>query len=210
MQQTHHANNHMNTIDSQHLTCNNTITLVKLRKEKISAPYASSTMCELESCTTSYTTSGCSGMLASRHLDTMSLKLSNIGVRGKLLQWIECFLLERTQHVVVDGIHSSPARVASGVPQGTVLGPLLFIIYINDITKAITHSKIKIFADDSKLLKDISGLDDHIQLQSDLNAVIQWAKDNNMQLNMEKFELIHFGKKDALKIMPRRCCLPWQ
>ena len=100
---------------------------------------------------------------------------------------------------MVNGIHSSPAKVISGVPQGTVLGPLLFIIYINDLPNAIKRSKIKIFADGSELQKVINGAGDRVDLQIDLLAVSQWAKNNNMLLNEGKFELIHFGKQDVLK-----------
>ncbi|GAB1598395.1 hypothetical protein Ahia01_000116600 [Argonauta hians] len=88
---------------------------------------------------------------------TLLNKLSHTGIRGKLLAWIKYFLTNRTQQVSVDGTLSSPASVTSGVPQGTVLGPLLFIIYINDITNSVEHSNIAIFADDSKLWRTIDG-----------------------------------------------------
>ena len=127
-------------------------------------------------------------------------KLYNMGIRGRLLQWIECFLVNRTQHVVIEGTRSISAKVISGVPQGTVLGPLLFIVYINDIIDVIKHSTVRIFADDSKLQKVINGAADRTCLQLDLLAVIQWAEKNNMLLNKDKFDLIHFGNEDALKL----------
>ncbi|GAB1603590.1 hypothetical protein Ahia01_000640300, partial [Argonauta hians] len=127
---------------------------------------------------------------------TLLNKLSQTGIRGKLLAWIEYFLTNRTQRVSVDGTLSGPANVTSGVPQGTVLGPLLFIIYINDITNSVEHSNIAIFADDSKLWRTIDGAADRDLLQRDLSSVNQWAIENSMVLNEQKFELLHFGKTE--------------
>ena len=78
----------------------------------------------------------------------------------------------------------------SGVPQGTVLGPILFLLFINDIEFSLSQSRIRCFADDSRLLKSIRSSNDAVALQNDLNNVIQWAKRNNMSLNEDKFELI--------------------
>ena len=83
-------------------------------------------------------------------------KLHKYGVHPKLIKWIESFLSDRTQNVVVDGHMSSSAHVISGVPQGTVLGPILFLIFINDITDCITSSTIRCFADDTRISKAIS------------------------------------------------------
>ena len=126
-------------------------------------------------------------------------KMQKLGIRGKLLAWISSFLSNRQQRVVVKGCKSRPEGVISGVPQGTVLGPLLFIIYINDITDVVSNSWIKIFADDSKLHRNISKPEDRDKLQDDLHSVIEWAKNNNMELNETKFELIHYGIKEELK-----------
>ncbi|XP_052825869.1 uncharacterized protein LOC128248538 [Octopus bimaculoides] len=102
------------------------------------------------------------------------------------------------QHVVISGVRSNTAKVLSDVPQGTVLDPLLFLIYINDIIRVIKYSNVKIFVDDSKLVKVVNRMGDWTNLQLDLVAVIQWSQKHNMQLN-EKFELIHFGKMATLK-----------
>ena len=126
-------------------------------------------------------------------------KLSRMGIHGKLLSWITAFLSNRKQCVLVKGTKSRPILVISGVPQGTVLGPLLFIVFINDITEVVKHSHIKIFADDSKLQGNIKSLEDKANLQEDLNAVVKWAKDNNMELNEKKFELLHHGYNEPLK-----------
>ena len=81
-------------------------------------------------------------------------KLKSYNIGGKLLKWLENFLSERYQQVIVQGISSESGKVISGVPQGTVLGPILFILYINDITEVIRNASVMIFADDSKLIKD--------------------------------------------------------
>ena len=77
-------------------------------------------------------------------------KLNYYGVRGPLLQWLQSFLADRTQKVIIDGSYSSPCHVTSGVPQGSVLGPVLFLIYINDVIVNI-HSQLRHFADDCLL-----------------------------------------------------------
>ena len=125
-------------------------------------------------------------------------KLSKMGIKGKLHSWITSFLSNRTQVVLVKGKKSRPILVISGVPQGTVLGPLLFILFINDITEVVKNGQIKIFADDSKLCKSIKTIEDHQKLQEDLDAVMGWAVDNNMSLNEDKFELLHHGYNTSL------------
>ena len=81
---------------------------------------------------------------------TLLQKLSSYGIRGDLLDWIRSFLMGRTQSVIVDGVPSNPGPVRSGVPQGTVLGPLLFVLYINNLPDNVLHSRSKMFADDTK------------------------------------------------------------
>ena len=84
------------------------------------------------------------------------LKLDHLAISGPLLQWARSFLVGREQRVVVEGMESVPSKVLSGVPQGTVLGPLFFLIYINDISKGLSKgTKIRLFADDSLLYRTI-------------------------------------------------------
>ena len=126
-------------------------------------------------------------------------KLSILGIRGKILQWIESFLTNRTQRVLVNGFLSEPAPVISGVPQGSVIGPLLFLILIGDIDENIASSFISSFADDTRLSRATSGVTDASALQTDLEKVYQWAVDNNMTFNAKKFEALRYGSDDVLK-----------
>jgi len=118
------------------------------------------------------------------------LKLERYGFNEKIVKWVESFLSNRTQHVVVNGALSLAAIILSGVPQGSVLGPLLFILFINDMESCVNHSKIRFFADDTRMLKHISSCEDTVELQEDLDNVIQWARRNNMALHENKFELM--------------------
>ena len=124
-------------------------------------------------------------------------KLHCYGIQGSLLKWIKSFLAERSQSVSVNGTHSYKSEVKSGVPQGTVLGPILFLIYINDIDQCIKHSFISCFADDTRVSKGISKSADVQSLQNDLNYVIQWTAKNNMLLHEKKFQYINHNCGDS-------------
>jgi len=112
-------------------------------------------------------------------------KLHHYGIQGNLYNWIFSWLTKRTQRVVIKGHKSSYVNVSSGVPQGTVLGPLMFLLYINDITNNIT-SGIRLFADDCVLYRVIHSEQDNHLLQQDLNRIIQWTKQWQMSLNISK------------------------
>ena len=103
------------------------------------------------------------------------LKLKHYGVCGNILSWIEDFLSARTQEVIIEGSKSTPSPVSSGVPQGTVLGPLLFLAYINDMPECF-RSEIKLFADDSLLYRRIKNNADCCQLQEDLDKHQEWEQ----------------------------------
>ena len=106
----------------------------------------------------------------------LSAKLHHYGIRGKTLGWIESFLAHRQQKVVLDGKTSSPAQVTSGVPQGTVLGPLLFLVYINDLPGRVS-STARLFADDCLLYRTIGFAEDCSALQDDLDRLQDWEQD---------------------------------
>ena len=126
-------------------------------------------------------------------------KTKNMGIDGKLLKWIESFLTNRIQYVIVNGVTSDPKPVISGVPQGSVIGPLLFLILISDIDEEVLHSIVKSFADDTRATKSISTPTDTTLLQEDLNKIYTWSEKNNMMLNDVKFEGMRCGHNDALK-----------
>ena len=121
-------------------------------------------------------------------------KLTSLGIGGSVLRWIHEFLTNRKQIVVVEGEKSEEGQVKSGVPQGSVLGPLLFLIHVGDIDENVQHSKVSSFADDTRLLNRIKETNDCKNLQKDLNTVYNWTQENNMFCNEEKFELIRYGK----------------
>jgi hypothetical protein len=119
-------------------------------------------------------------------------KLKKYGIRGKVHRWIKEFLRVRVQIVVVEGKKSTIRIVISGVPQGTVLGPILFILYINDLIEVLLHSKGLSFADDTKLSKAIRDMQSVALLQEDLWQVINWSQMNNMLLHEKKFEVLNY------------------
>jgi len=121
------------------------------------------------------------------------MKLEYYGIRGKPLQWITSFLTNRTQQVVIDGSYSSPCEVNSGVPQGTVLGPTLFLIYINDLITNI-KSNVCLFADDCLIYRTINSPTDHQILQQDLNTLSSWATIWQMRFNIEKCCILQLSK----------------
>jgi hypothetical protein len=112
-------------------------------------------------------------------------KLEAYGIKGKLLNWISDFLKGRKQRVVIGKITSDWLPVSSGVPQGSVLRPLLFLLYINDMPEALNHF-CKLFADDSKLIATIRNSQDRIVLQEDLDKLAIWANDWKMKFNFNK------------------------
>lgn len=120
-------------------------------------------------------------------------KLSLYGISGNLYKWLENFLMDRHQYVALNGELSYIAQVLSGVPQGTVLGPILFLIYVNDLASNISDSTCRFFADDTRLSKAISVQSDSALLQIDLDTVSSWSTANNMQLNEDKYEYLTHG-----------------
>ena len=120
--------------------------------------------------------------------ERLLVKLKNCGVSGGLLSWLEAFLKNRKQRVVVNGSPSSWSEVTSGIPQGTVLGPLLFVIFINDMP-TVTESLLNLLADDSKLWRQIDSEDDADTIQRDLDNLTSWS--NTWQLWFNAGKCIH-------------------
>ncbi len=117
-------------------------------------------------------------------------KLYIHGVDINTINWIQSFLLGRTQTVVLDGEHSSVVQVTSGVPQGSVLGPLLFLLYINDLPNEI-NSQVRLFADDTAVYLTIDNILDCKKLQSDLDTLQLWERSWEMEFNPSKCQVIH-------------------
>ena len=112
-------------------------------------------------------------------------KLEYYGIRGSTHKWINSWLSGRTQQVVLDGQASDPVPVLSSVPQGSVLGPVLFLIFINDLLDNI-RSSVRLFADDCVLYRNIHSLQDCLALQEDLTSLGQWEADWQMKFNVAK------------------------
>jgi len=113
------------------------------------------------------------------------LKLSNYGIQGQVYNWIKDWLTNWHQRVIIDSKSSSLQPVLFGIPQGTVLGPLMFLIFINDITTGIT-SHICLFADDCIIYRPIISQNDHTIIRNDLETLATWARLWQMQLNIDK------------------------
>ena len=117
------------------------------------------------------------------------------GIRGDDLRWFYTYLCDRHQRVTLQGMESDWVPVTSGVPQGSILGPSLFIMYMNDLPSHLRHSQCLLFADDVKIFKRISCLDDCLELQADLNSLSEWCSKWKMKLNFTKCFFINFSLK---------------
>lgn len=122
------------------------------------------------------------------------LKLSKLNIDNNVLAWIQSFLTQRSQFVTVNNSNSSFVKVASGVPQGTVLGPLLFLIYINDLPTYVSSS-VSLFADDCVLYREILDHNDTCILQSDINAINCWSDSWSMKLNTNKCKVMRVSRQ---------------
>ena len=124
-------------------------------------------------------------------------KLRAVGICGSIGVWLYHFLTNRSHFVRLPGGTSKDHPVISGVPQGTVLGPLLFLIMIADIDKDVSSSKLVSFADDTRLYSGVGDVTDCDNLQFDLGTVYDWASSNNMFFNSKKFTYVPFSINGA-------------
>jgi ribonuclease P/MRP protein subunit RPP40 len=122
-------------------------------------------------------------------------KIHSYGIRGKLYKWIESFLSNRCQRVVLGDEKSEWKPVKSGIPQGSVLGPILFTIFINDMPEEI-KSNIKLFADDTKIFRAVESLEDTEIIQNDINSLLKWSSKWQLPFNIEKCKVLHFGQNN--------------
>ncbi|VDI25779.1 Hypothetical predicted protein, partial [Mytilus galloprovincialis] len=112
-------------------------------------------------------------------------KLESYGIDGPILDWLNMFLTKRSMRVLVDGENSDSVGVASGVPQGTVVGPLLFLCHINDLPETV-KSQVRFIADDCLLYRKVQTQQEHQLLQNDLVSLEEWAKKWGMRFNAKK------------------------
>ncbi|CAH1273930.1 Hypp5238 [Branchiostoma lanceolatum] len=134
-------------------------------------------------------------------------KLAHYGIRGPIQRWIRSFLQDRSMWVVADGECSPSTRVLSGVPQGTVLGPLLFLVYINDLPSCLTPgTTARLFADDCLVYREVRGQEDQVILQRDLVALQDWATTWGMKFNPKKCNTMSITRnKNPLTRMYEMC-----
>ena len=127
--------------------------------------------------------------------DKLMFKVKQLGINGNVYNWVKNWLSNRKQRVVINGTASDWATVTSGVPQGSVLGPVLFIIYINDIDVGLNNFISK-FADDTKIGNSISDERDRLNLQEDLRKISEWSERWEMPFNVNKCHILHVGTRN--------------
>ena len=131
-------------------------------------------------------------------------KLANYGIRGNCLSWIESFLTQRSQVVVINGVQSETLILTKGVPQGSTLGPILFLLYANDMVNHLENIEPIVYADDTTLLSSRGDLIDmEINLNIAVNQIVDWCQINQLQLNVAKTKTMHFQTKQS-----QVCALP--
>ena len=122
-------------------------------------------------------------------------KLASMQVDPYLLRWTHNYLSNRSQSVVVNGVQSNPLAVISGVPQGSVLGPLLFLAYIDGVARSVHRSKVIMYDDDIVLYRIIKNPSDFSLLQEDVTSICTWATNNHLTLNSQKSCYMLFSRK---------------
>ena len=132
--------------------------------------------------------------------DGLLNKLYRYGIQDQpLLPWFESFLTSRTQSVFIENHLTSAANISSRVPQGSVLGPLLFILYMNDLPLAMGMSSVMLYADDTVIFTAASNIDQlQLNLSLDLSNVSNWLTANGLFLNLKKTEYVLFGTRQRL------------
>ena len=128
--------------------------------------------------------------------DKLLHKLRQYGIRGPLHTWLSHFLTERKMRTIVEGKQSEETSVDSGVPQGTVLGPIMFLCHINDLPDAVTSS-VRLFADDCLLYRNIKHQEDHLKLQKDLENLEHWATKWGMRFNAKKCYIMPINQRTS-------------
>lgn len=125
-------------------------------------------------------------------------KLGRVGISGDLLRWVESYVSNRTQQVKIAGYISDTISVTSGVPRGSHLGPLLFLLYINDIVQCFQYARCLLYADDMKVFLPVQSSADCHNLQNDLKNFSAFCKDNHSAVNYEKCHVISFSRSKSI------------
>lgn len=128
-------------------------------------------------------------------ISLLLFKLSKLGFNPRLLKWIESYLTDRTQRVRFKGNLSKIVNVTSGVPQGSHLGPLLFILFVNDVEYVVKYLQVSIYADDMKLFMEIRKASDLEIFQNEIDIFFSWCSKNLLELNVKKCNSITFTRK---------------
>ena len=116
------------------------------------------------------------------------LKVEKYGITGQILGWICSFLHSRAQCVMMNKTASEIKNVTSGIPQGSVLGPILFVLYINDLPDIISEGTwIFLFADDTKIFREIRSDEDKVILQRDIDKMVEWSENWLLKFHPDKF-----------------------
>ena len=133
-------------------------------------------------------------------------KLSKLGFQKSTVDWYESYLSHRTQYTMVNGISSSLLEKGCGVPQGSVLGPMLFLIFINDLSSVIKYSGHKLYAGDTVLYSKCTQVNDvtlQANMQSDLDSISSWCTNDAILMNVKKTKSMVFGTRYRLKQIPQ-------
>lgn len=123
------------------------------------------------------------------------LKLAKMGFHSSILKWLESYLANRQCFVSINNAKSNSYIASSGIPQGSVLGPLLFILFLNDIVSCFESSKCLIYADDIKIFLNVKNISNVNSLQMDINRLCSWCVSNHLPLNISKCFHISFGRR---------------
>ncbi len=123
------------------------------------------------------------------------LRLRDFGFTGNIRNWFRSYLQDRRQQTTIPGATSSPSPVTSGVPQGSILGPLLFLLYENVLPSSIVSSSIATYADDTKIFKEINCIDDSTALQEDLTNFETSSSNIGLQLNTSKSKALRVTRR---------------
>ena len=122
-------------------------------------------------------------------------QVETFGIQGQVLKWIQAFLTDRKQKVLVNGVESSWSPVESGIPQGSILGPILFTLFVNDIPSNI-KTFISMYADDTKIYSPLASDENALELVEDLAYVQEWARKMQMRFHPSKCKVMHLGQNN--------------